>query len=590
MPDPAARPLASRPVTGSARPPGGRSERPTARGRTRADPAHGRRLAALAVLCVSLLLVSLDNTVLNVALPSIVRDLGASQSELQWAVDAYALTFAGLLLPMGALGDRVGRKWTFVAGLAVFGCGSAFAAWSGRPVPLIVARAVMGIGAAALMPGTLSILTNVFTGEGERARAIGVWSGTAGVGVALGPILGGLLLTHFWWGSVFLVNVPIAAAGLVASLWLVPNSRNPDAGRPDPLGGALSLVGLVLLVWAIIEAPERGWHSPPVVGCLAAGVALLALFFWWEWRTDHPMLPLSFLRSRRYSVAIGILGLALFALMGTFFLLTQFLQFELGFSPLGTGLRVAPLALTVLVFAPLAVLAARRIGVKAVVGSGLALVALGLGLLAGSTTTTTYAQAVLPFVLIGSGVALTLSPSTASVMGSLPSERAGVGSATNDTAMQVGAALGVGVVGTALNFRYHDLLDPPLVAAHVPPGLRSVIEGSLGASLAVARRAPPALGHALEHAARHAFVSGMDTGLLVAMVVAAAAAVLAVALLPNWALGSAHREGAGEEPAGAPGGEATAHGGRPAARDGHPGPEREAGEPAGRPGRSDRGS
>jgi EmrB/QacA subfamily drug resistance transporter len=500
-----------------------------------------RQHAVLGVLCVTLLLISLDNTVLNVALPSIVRSLGASQSELQWAVDAYALTFAGLLLPMGSLGDRVGRKWVYMAGLAVFGCGSAFAAWSGRPITLIFARAVMGVGAAALMPGTLSILTNVFTGEGERARAIGIWSGTAGVGVALGPILGGVLLTHFWWGSVFLINVPIAVAGLVASVWLVPNSRNPGVGRPDALGGALSVLGLATLVWAIIEAPERGWSSPFVLGALGGALLLLAVFVWRERSIEHPMLPLALLRDRRVSVALSILGLALFAMMGMFFLVTEFLQFELGYSPLATGIRIAPVAVTVLVFAPLAVFAARRVGVKAVVGFGLGIVALGLGLLSMASTATTYGQALIPFVLIGSGVALSLSPCTASVLGSLPLEQAGVGSATNDTAMQLGAALGVGVVGTALNFRYRDLLGPPLVAAHVPAGIRNLVEGSLGASLAAAQRAPAEFGRQLTRLARHAFISGMDLGLLVTTGVVAGAAVVAVLFLPNWALGSSSR-------------------------------------------------
>ena len=234
-----------------------------------------RHWATLSVLCVTLLLISLDTTVLNVALPSIVRSIGASSSELQWMVDAYAVVFAGLLLTLGALGDRVGRKWVFMAGLVVFGSGSAFAAWSGSPDRLTLARAVMGMGAAALMPCTLSILTNVFTAERDRVRAIGIWSGTTGLGVAFGPILGGFLLAHFWWGSVFLVNVPIALAGLMAAIWLVPNSKNPSSTRPDPLGAGLSILGLGLLLWGIIEAPGRGWSSPLIIGALTGAVLQL---------------------------------------------------------------------------------------------------------------------------------------------------------------------------------------------------------------------------------------------------------------------------------------------------------------------------
>jgi len=345
------------------------------------DPPH--RWSTLAVLCTTLLLISLDNTVLNVALPSIVRGIGASSSQLQWMVDAYAVVFAGLLLSLGALGDRVGRKWIFMAGLVVFGGGSAFAAWSGSPDRLTLARAVMGLGAAALMPCTLSILTNVFTAERDRVRAIGIWSGTTGLGVALGPILGGFLLAHFWWGSVFLVNVPIAAIGLIAAIWLIPNSNNPSAMRPDPIGALLSIIGLGLLLWGIIEAPSRGWSSPLIMGAMATAAVAITAFVIWERRIDHPMLPLRFFSDRRYSAAIGALALVLFALLGMFFLMTQYLQFVLDFSPLEAGLRVAPVAIALLVIAPLSVVVARRIGSKAVVGAGMVLIAIGLGLLSG---------------------------------------------------------------------------------------------------------------------------------------------------------------------------------------------------------------
>lgn len=492
----------------------------------------------LAVLCVTLLLTSLDTTVLNVALPAIVRSLGATSSQLQWTVDAYALTFAGLLLSLGALGDRVGRKWIFLAGLALFGGGSAFAAWSGSPDVLTAARAVMGVGAAALMPGTLSILIVVFSDEGEQARAIGVWSGTTGLGVALGPILGGLLLDHFWWGSVFLINVPIAALGLLAAIWLVPDSKGGAIRRPDPAGAFLSMGGLALVVWAVIEAPDRGWSSPAIVAALAAGLVVVAAFVVWERRVAAPMLPLRFFANPTYSVALGTLCLVIFAMLGVFFLITQYLQFALGYAPLAAGLRIAPIALSVLVIAPLAVLLARWLGTKVVVAAGLAIVATGLGILTGTTVHTTYGQEVVPFLFVGAGVAFTLSPCTASIMGSLPSDDAGVGSATNDTAMQMGGALGVGVLGTALNFRYRDILAPLLAGSHAPAVARSAIEGSLGGALAVAARAPAAQGHALAAAATSAFISGMDLALEVATGVTAAAVLLVAATLPNRRLGA----------------------------------------------------
>jgi EmrB/QacA subfamily drug resistance transporter len=484
---------------------------------------------------VTLLLISMDNTVLNVALPSIVRSLGASSSQLQWMVDAYAVVFAGLLLTLGALGDRIGRKWVFMCGLAVFGGGSAAAAMSQSPDGLTLARAVMGVGAAALMPSTLSILTNVFTGDADRARAIGIWSGSTGLGVAAGPILGGFLLAHFWWGSVFLINVPIAVLGLVAAVWLIPNSRTANASPPDPVGSVLSMVGLGLLLWGIIEAPSRGWSSTAIMSALCGAVGIIAVFVLWEHHCDHPMLPTRFFANRRYSAAIGALALVLFALMGMFFLMTQYLQFVLGFSALQAGVRIAPVALALLVLAPLSVVIARRIGTKAVVVPGMLAIALGLGLLSGTTVNDGYGRCIIPFLLVGVGVALALAPCTESVMGSLPREEAGVGSATNDTAMQVGGALGVGVLGTALDLRYQHLLEPALAHAGIPGAVQIVIRSSIGGALAVAQRAPHGEGVLLALTARRAFISGMDLALVVATIVVTLAAVVVACFLPNQA-------------------------------------------------------
>jgi EmrB/QacA subfamily drug resistance transporter len=502
---------------------------------TRANrPGNGRRRwAALGVLCVTLLLVSLDNTILNVALPSIVKSLHATSSQLQWIVDAYAVALAGLLLSLGALGDRVGRKWVFLVGLAVFAAGSAFSAWSGDVARLTAGRFVMGVGAAALMPCTLSILTNIFKAEQERGRAIGIWSATAGLGVAIGPILGGFLLNHFWWGSVFLINVPIAVAGAVAATVLVPNSRSDKPKRPDPAGAILSIVGLGLLLWAIIGAPSRGWGSTSIVGALAASGSLIASFIVWESRRADPMLPVAFFKNRRYSAAIASLALVLFALLGLFFLMTQYLQLVLGFSPFRAGLAIGPVALVLFASAPFSAVLARKVGTKFVVVPGLVLIAVGLGFLSRTTVGSGYGWCLPFFLVIGCGVGLSLAPSTDSVMGSVPKQEAGVGSATSDTSLQVGGALGVAVLGTALNLRYQHEMSVLLRHFPVPVPIKDAILGSLGGALAVAERVPGPAGTALAEAAKRSFVSGMDLGLLIASIVVALAACVVLVALPQ---------------------------------------------------------
>jgi len=491
------------------------------------------RGAVLAVLCVSLLIVSLDNTILNVALPTIVRVLHASSSELQWIVDAYAVVFAGLLLVVGSLGDRFGRKWVFMTGLVVFAAGSATSAFSGTPDRLIAARAFMGIGAAAIMPSTLSILTNVFTEASGRARAIGIWSGTTGLGVAIGPMAGGWLLAHYWWGSVFLVNVPIALAGVLAVAWLVPNSKNPTSKRPDPVGGVLSVAGMGLLLWGIIEAPNRTWSSPLVLGAIAAAAVMLTSFVLWERHCSYPMLEVSFFRSRRFSVAMGAMALVIFALMGGLFLLTQYLQFSLGYSALQTGVRITPIAAVLLVVAPLSSVLVRYLGTKPVVFAGMGLIAAGLALISSVTVHGSYLDALPAFCLIGIGTGLALAPCTESVMGSLPLGQTGVGSATNGAALQTGGALGVGVLGSILNTRYQDRMAPVLAHYPVPHSILHLITGSLGGALAVAQHVGGSLGAELADFARRSFVSGMDLSVAVGAVVVGVAAIVALVMLPT---------------------------------------------------------
>ena len=344
------------------------------------DGSHPSRWLTLAVLCFSILIVNLDNTVLNVALPTLVRDLGASSSELQWIVDAYALVFGGLLLVFGSLADHVGRKRTFIAGLIAFACGSAWAAFSGSVSVLIAARASMGIGAALMMPSTLSIITEVFRDDAERQRAIGFWAGTSGVGFALGPIIGGLLSLALLVGIGIPHQRPHCGAGGVLCHSPRAGLKNPHASRPDLIGGVLSIAGVGLVLWSIIEAPSHGWSSSVVVVPGLTGLAIIGGFIAWERTSTHPMLDLGFFRRRSFSVAVCCMGLGAFALLGTLFILTQFLQFELGYSALGAGVRMLPIAATLAVVAPASSLLTRAVGMKLTTAGGLLLAAVGLWL------------------------------------------------------------------------------------------------------------------------------------------------------------------------------------------------------------------
>ena len=493
-----------------------------------------RRWAALVVLCSSVLIVNVDNTILNVALPTLVRKLHASSSELQWIVDSYAMVFAGLLLVGGSLADRFGRKRFLLIGLTVFAGGSIGAAFSGSVHLLIACRAIMGAGAALTMPSTLSIINDVFRDPTERARAIGAWAGTSGLGIAIGPIAGGLLLTRFWWGSVFLVNVPIVIAGFAGVLMLVPDSKNPNADRPDPGGAVLSIAGLGLLLWAIIEAPTQGWTSGIVVGVGLASFAVLGAFVAWEAHIRHPMLKLGFFSDRCFSVAAAGECLGVFGLMGALFLQTQFLQFDLGYSPFQAGLRILPIAAVLGVTASLSPIVARVIGTKFAVAAGLVAIAGGLWQMsAASTIAMTYGSVVPGMLLIGLGAGLLLPTATNSVVGSVPQGDSGIGSATNGVAIQVGGALGVAVVGSVMLTRYQNHMTATLAGRHVPIAATHTILGSLGGALAVAGIAGGTTGALLERTARAAFMSGLEVSMFVGAVVALAGAFIVLARLPS---------------------------------------------------------
>jgi EmrB/QacA subfamily drug resistance transporter len=492
-----------------------------------AATAYRRRWLTLGVLCVSLLVIGLDNTILNVALPSLARSLDATESQLQWMVDSYTLVFAGLLLTAGSLGDRFGRRGALFLGLAIFGASSLWAASAGSATELILARAAMGIGGAFIMPSTLSVLTNSFPNPRERAKAIGIWAAVSGLGIVFGPTIGGWLLGHFWWGSVFLVNVPVTVAGIAAGYWLVPESRDPAAPRVDVVGAALSVVGLTALVWAIIEAPSRGWTSGSVLAGFGFAAVVLVAFAVWETRVAQPMLDLRYFRNPRFAAASLSVTLVFFAMFGTIFFLTQYLQFVLGFSALGAGQRVIPIA-TLVIGAPIGVKLSERIGTKIVVAAGLGVVASALWLLSTTTTGSGYARVAVALMLIGLGMGTVMAPATEAIMGALPKAKAGVGSAVNDTTRQIGGALGVAILGSILSSAYGHQLGDSVAGQPVPETARDGLPGAL----AVASHLPQQAGTALAGAARSAFIHGMDTTLLVACGVAAAGALLALIWLP----------------------------------------------------------
>jgi EmrB/QacA subfamily drug resistance transporter len=456
--------------------------------------------------------------------------LHAGESQLQWVVDGYTLVFAGLLLTAGSLGDRFGRKRALTAGLMVFCGASVWAALSTSAGELTAARAVMGIGGAFIMPATLSILTNSFTDPKERAKAIGIWAAVSGLGIVFGPVAGGWLLDHFWWGSVFLVNVPVTIVAAVAGHWLVPESRDVSAPPLDLLGAALSFAGLSSLVWAIIEAPSHGWTTGSVLVAFGAGSALLVAFGWWEMHTEHPMLDMRFFRDPRISAAALSTTLVFFALFGAIFFLTQYLQSVLGYSPLQAGVRVLPIA--AMVFgAPLSMKLCEHVGVKAVVTGGLTIVTSALLLLAHTDVHSGYGHIALVLALLGFGMGATMAPATNSVMAALPKSKAGVGSAINDTVRQVGGALGVAVLGSLLSSAYTARLGPTILGQPVPAPAKD----GIGPALGVAAQLPDRMGAALTSAARQAFVHGMDVTVLIGAGFTLLAALAALMWMPRTA-------------------------------------------------------
>ena len=492
-----------------------------------------RRWWALAVLSGSLLVISLDNTILNVAIPSLVRNLNATTSQLQWIIDGYTLVFAGLLLTAGAMGDRFGRKGALQLGLVIFGFASMASGLAQSANQLIVTRSLMGIGAALIMPSTLSLLTNIFHDPRERAKAIGVWAAVAGASGALGPVIGGLLLRWFSWHAVFFVNVPVIIVLLIAGKAFLPKSKAAIAERLDPVGAVLSMIGFVLVLWAVIESPSAGLTDPTVVMVFSAGALVVAVFIFWELRIDHPMLNMRFFKNPRFTAANMAVTLVYFAMFGQMFVMNQYTQVVLGYSPLEAGLRMMPMSIVMICVAPMAPRFVHRIGTKIVVGGGLVVSSIGVLIVSMVPTSNGYPVLLAGIIVLAFGMGCVMAPATESVMGSLPREKAGVGSAMNDTTRQMGGALGVAVIGSILAAVYRPGVQSNMSAAGIPQSLIDTAKESVGGAVLRAANAPgvsPETAAQIHTIAVQQYVDGIH----IAMKIGAAVVLLAAFVAFKW--------------------------------------------------------
>jgi len=502
--------------------------------RSQPDTVYRRRWAILGVLSLSVFLAVVDNTIVNVALPTMSEQLRASNAQLQWIVDAYSLVFAGLLLVGGSLGDRYGRKGALQLGIAAFAAFSVFAGVSGSTHVLITARALMGLAAAFIFPATLAILTNTFSDAKERAAAIGVWTGVVGLAVALGPLTGGVLLQHFWWGSIFFVNVPVAATSLALGAWLIPTTRDPAAPRLDFVGFALSIVGIVTIVYTTIEAPGRGWSNSLSVAGYIAGVVVLALFALWERRVAQPMLDVDLFRNIHFSAASFSITVSFFALFGFIFLITQYFQLVRGYDTLSAGVHTLPFALATGAVAPAAPALATRLGTKVIVPLGLVLMGAGFYVASTLSIESAYVGPVLvSMVLIAAGLGLVAAPSTNAILAVLPPAKAGVGSAVNDVTRELGGAFGVAVVGAVFSSVYGPNLAQRLSGLGLPAPALAAARASTAAALGVAGQAPIQARATIVNAARLSFMDGFSRGSMVCAAVVFVGAVFAFLVLPT---------------------------------------------------------
>ncbi len=491
---------------------------------------HQRRWFLLGVMCLSLVMVVMSVSGINVALPSMQQSLDADATDLQWIVDSYAIVFAGLLLSAGAIGDRFGRKLALMGGLAVFAAGSLIGALADTSNMVIVSRAVAGIGAAFVMPATLSLLSAIFPPE-ERGKAIAIWAGFAGAGGALGPLVVGFLLTgwwifpSFWWGSAFVVNVVAALAVLVAIAFLSPRSRDDEQTPLDPFGALLSLVGVGALLYGIIEGPAKGWGDSLVVGAFALAVLTLVGFVVWELRIDHPMLPMPFFRDRRFATGTGVITFGFMVMFGFFFLITQYFQFVRGWSPLRAGVATLPFPITMIIMSPRSEGFVQRFGINKVVGAGFTSIAAGFVVLATLTTSTPYLLIVVGLVLLSAGMAVTIAPATGAIMSSVPLNKAGVGSAVNDTTRELGGALGIAILGSIVTSGYQAHFD----SEGLPVELAAIADESIGGAIGIARQLGGEQGLLLIERAGVAFTDAISTAFYVSAAISVIAGTVVLA-------------------------------------------------------------
>jgi EmrB/QacA subfamily drug resistance transporter len=492
--------------------------------------SYEQRWWALAVLCLNLIIVFAGNATLNVALPALSRDLHASSSQLQWVVSIYSLVFAGALFTTGAIGDRFGRKGALQWGLVLYLAGSLAATFSTSTGELIACRAVMGLAGAMIMPSTLSILINIFPAN-EQGRAVAIWAACIGAAPPLGPVLSGVLLAHFWYGSAFLVNVPIVAVALVAGRVLLPASRDPQEAAFDPGGALTSVVGIAALVYALIQAPGWGWGSAKTLSAFGLAAGFLVAFVLWEQRSKSPMLDISYFKNRAFSTATAGMTLVFLSMYGALFLVFQHLELVLGYSPLSTAIRVLPMTPIMMGVAPLTPRLSARFGAHRTVAAGMLLVAAGLAMVSRMSTASSYVYVLASFVPWVTGIALTMSPITSAIMSAVPARRAGAGAATNDATRELGAALGVAVLGSLAASRYRSALRPVLHA--LPAAQQHQAASSLAGALQAASRLHGAAGRTVAHGAAAAFVGGVHFATTFGVILALSAAVVVWRHLPS---------------------------------------------------------
>ena len=490
---------------------------------------HDRRGFLLGVMCLCLAMVVMSVSGLNVAIPQIQSGLKATATDLQWIIDSYTIIFAGMLLTAGAIGDRFGRKRALQGGLFLFALGSVFGMMATSVTVLIVARSVMGVGAAFIMPATLSILSAIF-GPDERPKAIAIWAGFAGAGGALGPVLVGYLITDwwispaYWWGAAFVVSLIGAVVVLVVVTIYTPRSRDDEATKLDPLGSILSFVGLAAMLYGIIEGPVKGWSSTEVLVAFAVAIVCLGGFAYWEYRIDTPMLPMDLFKDDGFSIGSGVITFAFFVMFGFFFLMAQFLQFVRGYSPLDAGVATMPMAIPIVLVSPRSVVLSARIGAAAVIAAGFAFMVAGFALLATVDTGTSYWVIAAALILIGIGMGITVAPATGIIMSAVPLNRAGIGSAVNDTTREIGGALGIAVFGAIVNSAYRSEIDTDVLMG-LPPEAAAAAGESVGAATAVAAQLPPEIGSRLSAAAGDAYNVAFSNSMNAAAAVAAIAGI-----------------------------------------------------------------